>query len=82
VCHIGSEDGFVPDSLLCFESKKNTNDYHDEMNGDSFRDWLEGVLPRLKHNAAIVMDNAPFHSVKLEKCPTSNWRKADIIEWL
>jgi len=59
VCHIGSEDGFVPDSLLCFESKKNTNDYHDEMNGDSFRDWFEGVLPRLKDNAVIVMDNAP-----------------------
>jgi len=82
VCHIGSEDGFFPDSLLCFKSKKNTNDYHDEMNGDSFRDWLEGVLPRLKHNAVIVMDNAPYHSVKLEKCPTLNWRKADIIEWL
>ncbi|XP_050064347.1 uncharacterized protein LOC126553236 [Aphis gossypii] len=82
VCHIGSEDGFVSDSLLCFESKKNTNDYHDEMNGDSFRDWLEGVLPRLKDNAVIVMDNAPYHSVKLEKCPTSNWRKADMIQWL
>ncbi|XP_050064302.1 uncharacterized protein LOC126553179 [Aphis gossypii] len=82
VCHIGSEDGFVPDSLLCFESKKNTDDYHDEMNGDSFRDWLEGVLPRLKENAVILMDNAPYHSVKLEKCPTTNWRKADIVEWL
>jgi len=52
------------------------------MNGDSFRDWLEGVLPRLKENAVIVMDNAPYHSVKLEKCPTTNWRKADIITWL
>ncbi|KAL4084055.1 hypothetical protein QTP88_029371 [Uroleucon formosanum] len=82
VCHIGSEDGFVPDSLLCFESKKNTNDYHDEMNDDSFRDWLEGVLPRLKDNAVIVMDNAPYHSVKLEKFPASNWKKANIIEWL
>jgi len=52
------------------------------MNGDSFRDWLKGVLPRLKDNAVIVMDNAPYHSVKMEKCPTTNWRKADIITWL
>jgi len=52
------------------------------MNGDSFRDWLKGVLPRLKDNAVIVMDNAPYHSVKMEKCPTTNWRKADIIAWL
>jgi len=52
------------------------------MNGDSFRDWLEGVLPRLKENAVIIMENAPYHSVKLEKCPTTNWRKPAIIEWL
>lgn len=36
VCHIGSEDGFVPDGLLCFEPKKNNQDYHDEMNGNIF----------------------------------------------
>ncbi|XP_022183156.1 uncharacterized protein LOC111042762 [Myzus persicae] len=82
VCHIGSQDGFVPGGLLCFESKKNTADYHDEMNGNSFRDWLEGVLPSLKDNAVIVMDNAPYHSVKMEKCPTTNWKKGDIITWL
>lgn len=52
------------------------------MNGNSFRDWLEGVLPRLKENAVIIMDNAPYHSVRLEKCPTTNWKKADIVEWL
>ncbi|VVC35222.1 Hypothetical protein CINCED_3A006178, partial [Cinara cedri] len=81
VCHIGSEDGFVPGGLLCFESKKNTQDYHDEMNGNTFHDWL-GVLPRLKDNAIIVMDNAPYHSIRQKKCPTTNWRKADISEWL
>ncbi|KAE9522234.1 hypothetical protein AGLY_017372 [Aphis glycines] len=36
VVHIGSTNGFVEGGLLCFESKKNTADYHDEMNGDSF----------------------------------------------
>lgn len=37
ILYIGSEDGFVPDVLLCFESKKNINDYLDEMNGDVSR---------------------------------------------
>jgi len=82
VLHIGSEDGFVPGGLLAFESKKNSSDYHDEMNGNSFREWLLGVLPKLKDNAVIIMDNAPYHSVKVEKCPTTNWRKADTIGWL
>lgn len=82
VCHIGSVDGFVPESLMCFESKKNTRDYHDEMNGNTFRDWFKDVLPRLKDNAVIVMDNAPYHSVRKEKCPSTQTRKADIISWL
>lgn len=63
-------------------SRKNTADYHDEMNGNSFRDWLISVLPRLEDNAVIVLDNAPYHSVKTERCPTTNWRKADIVQWL
>ncbi|XP_025196242.1 uncharacterized protein LOC112595312 [Melanaphis sacchari] len=82
VLHIGSEDGFLPGGLLCFESKKNTNDYHDEMNGDIFREWMEGILPLLQPNSVIVMDNAFYHSVKIDKAPTSNTRKADIIKWL
>lgn len=82
VGHIGSNDGFVPGALLCFESKNNTHHYYDEIDGDCFRDWLEGVLPKLKDNAVIVMDNAPYHSVKKEECPTIQWKRADIIEWL
>ncbi|XP_026818991.1 uncharacterized protein LOC113557623 [Rhopalosiphum maidis] len=82
VLNIGSEDGFVPGALLCFESKKNTRDYHNEMNGDTFYEWMEGVLPRLKENCVIIMDNASYHSVKLDKAPTSQTKKGDIIKWL
>lgn len=51
------------------------------MNGNNFRDWFKDVLPRLEDNAVIVMDNAPYHSVRKEKCPSSQTRKADIIRW-
>lgn len=78
VLHIGSEDGFVENGLLCFESKK--SDYHDEMNGQTFCEWMENILLRLKDNCVIVMDNAPYHSVKLDKAPTVSTKKADIIE--
>jgi len=82
ILHIGSEDGFVPGGLLCFESKKNTNDYHDEMNGDTFFEWMQSILPRLKENCVIIMDNASYHSVKADKIPSTSTRKADIIKWL
>ncbi|XP_025406053.1 uncharacterized protein LOC112680230 [Sipha flava] len=52
------------------------------MNGDTFREWMEGILPLLKPNSVIVMDNASYHSVIIDKAPSSHTLKADIIKWL
>jgi len=82
VLHIGSSDGFVPGGLLCFESKTNSTDYHDEMNGDTLYEWFVKTLPLLKENAIIVMDNASYHSVKKHRIPVKSWRKQAIIDWL
>ncbi|CAI6343204.1 unnamed protein product [Macrosiphum euphorbiae] len=82
IVHIGSEEGFVNGGLLVFESKKGSADYHNEINGDSFFDWIKGVIPLLKDNSIIVMDNAPYHSVKVERCPTMSWNKEEIESWL
>ncbi|XP_071632141.1 uncharacterized protein [Temnothorax longispinosus] len=82
VLHIGSAAGFVPGGLLCIESKKHTGDYFDEMNGDTFHEWFKNILPSLDDNAVIVMDNAPYHSVKVEELPNASWRKDEIIKWL
>ncbi|XP_026831028.1 uncharacterized protein LOC105284771 [Ooceraea biroi] len=57
-------------------------DYHDEMNEDTFLEWWKNILPLLDDNAVIVMDNAPYHSMKTEKLPNASWRKAEIIQWL
>ncbi|CAI6370692.1 unnamed protein product [Macrosiphum euphorbiae] len=52
------------------------------MDGDTFFDWLKNVLPLLDDNCVIVMDNASYHSVKSELCPTLAWKKCDIEKWL
>nr|XP_034190884.1 uncharacterized protein LOC117609093 [Osmia lignaria]XP_034190885.1 uncharacterized protein LOC117609093 [Osmia lignaria] len=80
--HVGSSDGFVPGALLCFEAKKNSAGYHDEMNSDTFFDWFRSILPMLRDGGVIVMDSASYHSTKLEKYPTMSWKKNDIITWL
>jgi transposase len=83
VLHIGSDDGFVPGGLLFFESTKNTSNYYCEINNQTFQNWFEEVLPLLKENAVIVIDNtAPYHSVKIENVPTMVWRKEMIVDWL
>nr|CAH7729528.1 unnamed protein product [Callosobruchus chinensis] len=48
ICHIGSVDGFVPDALWAFESKK-TGDYHEEMDGASFENWFSNTLSKIPH---------------------------------
>ncbi|KAE9521391.1 hypothetical protein AGLY_018213 [Aphis glycines] len=52
------------------------------MNSDTFYDWMKNIIPRLKENCVIIMDNAPYHSVKKEKIPNTTTKKADIIKWL
>lgn len=81
VLHIGSEDGFVEDGLLCFQSKK-TGDYHEEMNAEVFENWFSQILGRLAKDSVIVMDNASYHSRQTEKIPNSGTKKADIQAWL
>ncbi|XP_022179192.1 uncharacterized protein LOC111039855 [Myzus persicae] len=51
------------------------------MYGKCFREWFENVLPRLKHNAVIVMDNTLYRSMQKDKYSTKNTTKADIINW-
>lgn len=44
VLHIGSQKGFLEGGLLCFTSKKNSLDYHDEMNGDNSTNGLSRLF--------------------------------------
>ena len=73
VVHVGNEDGFLEGGELIFESRKG-GDYHDEMSGEVFQNWFEGILPKLPRNSVIIMDNASYHSVKAETVPNTSWR--------
>ncbi|XP_053976337.1 uncharacterized protein LOC128875051 [Hylaeus volcanicus] len=52
------------------------------MNGDTFFDWFRNILLMLRDGAVIVMDNAPYHSIKMEKYSNITWRKNYMITWL
>lgn len=81
ISHIGNEEGFLKNGELIFESKS-SGDYHQEMNGDVFLNYFKRILPLTKDNSVIVLDNAPYHSVKCEKLPTASWNKTQLIDWL
>ena len=81
ICHAGNARGFINDCLLAFPSKK-TSDYHEEMDGERFTKWFEHLLISLEEPSTIVMDNAPYHSMQVDKAPTSNNNKQEIVTWL
>ncbi|XP_060808703.1 uncharacterized protein LOC132903751 [Amyelois transitella] len=83
IVHAGSEKGFVPNALLIFSGNNQNEDYHSEMNHYNFTKWVKDkLIPNLTEASIIVMDNAPYHSVVLNKAPTSATKVAEIKVWL
>ncbi|KAL1424333.1 hypothetical protein MTO96_020259 [Rhipicephalus appendiculatus] len=70
--------------LFITQAKKSVaSDYHSEMDGPRFERWFkEQLLPKIEPRSIIVMDNASYHSVQLEKLPSTSSRKAEIQSWL
>ena len=86
VLHAGGSMGFLPGCELVFKSlSTDGRDYHKEMNATVFMDWtIKKLIPALPPKSLVVLDNASYHSVRVEgtKTPTSNNRKAEMQEWL
>lgn len=83
VSGIGSVDGFLPDSTLIFKAGQTTGDYHGQMNSENFEKWMvEKVIKKVKPGSVIVMDNAPYHGVQIDKPPTKSSTKVTMLEWL
>lgn len=83
VVHGGGEMGFVNNALLMFTSSSSSGDYHTSMNFSNFSKWLDEMfLPNLPPNSVVVMDNAQYHCVQLNKRPNTGSLKKDVVTWL
>ena len=53
------------------------------MNSEKFDVLLRGkLIPTLPPKSVVVIDNASYHSVQEDKCPTQSSRKAYMQAWL
>lgn len=83
IVHAGGEMGFILNAQLIFKSQSKSGDYHDDMNKTNFMKWLqEKLIPNLPSNSLIVMDNASYHTVTVNKAPTTSSSKADMQNWI
>lgn len=75
--------GFLPNTNLIYKANTTQGDYHGQMNSNIFEKWAqEKLIPNLPEKAVIVIDNAPYHSVQVNKIPNSNSRKSEVLDWL
>ena len=69
VINAGNKDGFIPGASKIFVTKKKPapgDDFHGDLNGPLFIKWFEeNLLPNLKRNSVIMMDNASYHRVQV-----------------
>lgn len=81
--HAGGEMGFIEGCLTMWEAQHKTGDYHDNMNHKMYMKWLtDKLIPNLPEKSVLVIDNAPYHNVQLDKSPTSNSKKSEMEAWL
>ena len=53
------------------------------MNHANYKKFLrKKLIPNLESKSVIVFDNASYHNVQLNRHPTSNARKGEMLFWL
>lgn len=85
ILHCGGSNGWVNDALLLTSKyiKDSSLDYHQDIESTIFESWFEEtLLPKIKPNSVIVLDNASYHSRQTKKIPTKYSNKATIQEFL
>ena len=83
IIHAGGESGFVPGALLMWKANQASGDYHHQMNKDNYEKWMkEKVIPNLPPNSVIILDNASYHNVAVDKASTSTSTKTKMMDWL
>jgi len=48
----------------------------------NYKKWLQKLIPDLESKSITVVENACYHNVQLNRHPTSNARKSEMLFWL
>ncbi|XP_028041259.1 uncharacterized protein LOC114251247 [Bombyx mandarina] len=83
IVNAGGEMGFISNAQLIFQSQSKSGDYHDDMNRTNFMKWLsKKLICNLLPNSLVVMDNAPYHTVQVNKTPSMSSSKLQMQKWI
>ena len=80
-------DGLLPEAERIWiridrKTKIVSEDYHHDIDFQTYFQWWRDIAPHIPINAAVVIDNCKFHNVRSEGCPDSSSRKWELQEFL
>ena len=83
ILHAGYEGYFIPGAGEVFKAHSAMRrDYHVEMNHKTTLKWLNKVIPNVPPKSVLVMDNAAYHNVYVDRPPVTANKKIMMQEWL
>ena len=81
--HAMQQAGLLAGTLLAFEAKHGTGDYHAQFNWDRFQQWFtEQLLRNVPPRSLIILDRCPFHTVGRDAVVPSQMKKGDLRQGL
>jgi hypothetical protein len=86
ILHAGCKDGFLNGCDYLLDAKNNDRDYHKTMTGEFLKSWVEHqlipALDNMGEKFVVIMDNAPYHCMQVNKPPNMWSTKKIMQEWL
>jgi transposase len=83
IVNAGASNGWISGAELIFRGNNKNEDYHGNMNAETFEKWFaEKLLPNLKSPSLIHLDNAAYHRKGTKDFNLSKARKGEIQAYL
>ncbi|KAJ8879755.1 hypothetical protein PR048_020363 [Dryococelus australis] len=83
IVHAGGENGVVKNSVVSRKDRQSPGDCRYQMSSANHIKWLhELLIPDLSFISVLVIDNALYHCVRVNKMSTSKNRKDQRTSWL
>ncbi|KAJ8730158.1 hypothetical protein PYW07_017196 [Mythimna separata] len=83
IVHAGGMDGYVPNALYMFEAQENNHEDLHYMKSEDYIKWMNNqLIPNLKPNSIVVVDNPYYQNILQNPPPRPNARKQEMLDWL
>ena len=83
IVHAGGMDGYIENALHMFEASRNIDESLHYLSSDDYIQWMtDQLIPNLKPNSVVVIDNPFYQNLLHNPAPGPHARKQEMFDWL